>query len=299
MTYKISAIIPTYNRKNVISRAIDSALNQTYPMHEIIVVDDGSTDGTEDFLKKKYGKKIRYFKQKNQGPSAARNLGIKKSTGDWIAFLDSDDEWLPKKTEKQTNAMEQDINIGINSSDAYTANKERYNGKGRVNKGNHTIRRLDRPLAILLTKNFVPTSTVLAKKTELQDAGLFDLRYNLSEDYKLWCYIALKNSFIYVSEALIIQHETKGSLRSDKIGIHKSAIEILDNIRSKERIPVLLNLKIKMAIHERYKKIGNALYDEQRYQNAFFFYRKAFISTIKQPRTLLRMTYCFIRRMTR
>ncbi len=92
--FDVSVIIPTFNRSALVSRAIESVLAQTYPVNEIIVVDDGSTDDTEQVIRK-YENGVRYIRQENAGVSAARNRGIKAATGEWIAFLDSDDEWLP------------------------------------------------------------------------------------------------------------------------------------------------------------------------------------------------------------
>jgi len=91
---KVTVIIPTYNMEKYITGAVDSALNQTYENCEIIVIDDGSTDNTFNILKR-YNNKIRYIKQDNKGLACARNVGIKKSIGDYIALLDADDIWLP------------------------------------------------------------------------------------------------------------------------------------------------------------------------------------------------------------
>lgn len=102
---KVSVIVPTFNRSHLVCDAIDSALTQTLPPHEIIVVDDGSTDDTALILKK-YGDRIHYIYQPNCGVSAARNIGISLSTGDHIAFLDSDDLWLPNKLETQVAILE-------------------------------------------------------------------------------------------------------------------------------------------------------------------------------------------------
>ena len=99
---KISVIIPTYNRKHTLSRSIGSVISQTIKPLEIIVVDDGSTDGTGDWVSAKYPS-VKYMYQKNSGVSSARNNAIRNTKGGWIAFLDSDDEWLPNKLEQQIN----------------------------------------------------------------------------------------------------------------------------------------------------------------------------------------------------
>lgn len=99
----VSVVIPVYNRADTIKRAVESVLEQTYKNVEIIIIDDGSTDGTIDQLKEleQMESSIRVFKQDHKGANAARNLGIEKARGGFIAFQDSDDEWLPSKLEKQ------------------------------------------------------------------------------------------------------------------------------------------------------------------------------------------------------
>ena len=96
----ISVIIPVFNRVKLIARCINSVINQTYPVNEIIVVDDGSNDGTYDLIRTYFPQVISIY-QENKGVSNARNVGIQAAKGKWIAFLDSDDEWLPNKIEKQ------------------------------------------------------------------------------------------------------------------------------------------------------------------------------------------------------
>ncbi len=100
----VSAIVPTYNRRSYIARAVDSILAQTVPVDEILVVDDGSTDGTAEFLSEKYGARIRIIRQANSGVSGARKQGILHATGEWIAFLDSDDEWIPDRNARLLEA---------------------------------------------------------------------------------------------------------------------------------------------------------------------------------------------------
>jgi hypothetical protein len=94
---KVSAIIPTFNRRDYVSRAIDSVLSQTAPVDEVIVVDDGSTDGTADAIQARYGDRVRLIRQENMGVSGARWRGTKEARGEWVAFLDSDDEWVPRR----------------------------------------------------------------------------------------------------------------------------------------------------------------------------------------------------------
>lgn len=108
-----SVIIPTWNRRDLIGRAIDSVLAQTRPVDEIIVVDDGSTDGTRDWLAQAYGDRIVCLAQANAGVSAARNRGLASARGRYLALLDSDDEWLPEKIERQVGYLEQRPEFGM------------------------------------------------------------------------------------------------------------------------------------------------------------------------------------------
>lgn len=94
---RVSAVIPTFNRRNYLPRAIDSALAQTVPVDEILIIDDGSTDGSAELVQSRYGSRVRVVRQANAGVSGARRRGIREARGEWIAFLDSDDEWLPDR----------------------------------------------------------------------------------------------------------------------------------------------------------------------------------------------------------
>lgn len=103
---KVSAVIPAYNRREYLPRAIDSALAQTVPVDEIVVIDDGSTDGSAQFVESRYGDKVRVVRQMNAGVSGARHRGIREARGEWIAFLDSDDQWLPERNAELLQATE-------------------------------------------------------------------------------------------------------------------------------------------------------------------------------------------------
>jgi glycosyltransferase involved in cell wall biosynthesis len=108
----ISVVIPVFNAARYIAQAIDSVLNQTLPPDEIVVVDDGSTDATADEVRR-YQPRVAYFSQSNQGPGAARNLGMRESKGDLIAFLDADDLWLPEKLRLQKAALDADQSLDL------------------------------------------------------------------------------------------------------------------------------------------------------------------------------------------
>ena len=124
---KISVIIPTYNRAHLIQRAIDSVLNQTYPVNQLIVVNDGSTDKTQETLSK-YKPNVKTITINNNGVSYARNVGIKEAHGDWIAFLDSDDEWKQTKLAKQVIAIQSTPNtVFCHTEEIWVRNGKRIN----------------------------------------------------------------------------------------------------------------------------------------------------------------------------
>jgi glycosyltransferase involved in cell wall biosynthesis len=182
----VSIIIPTYNRQEYVQEAIDSVLAQTYTDYEIIVVDDGSTDGTGEALQARYGSRIRYLWQENQGESVARNHGIELAQGEYIAFLDSDDLWLPSKLEQQVAYLEASQNVGMLFARAWLIDEHgaRYGEDPHV-----TSRRTPRSLTIndLLMQNSVSgPSTVLIRREALANSGGFDPEIKYGEDWDLW-----------------------------------------------------------------------------------------------------------------
>jgi glycosyltransferase involved in cell wall biosynthesis len=198
----VSVVIPTYNTSNFLIKAIQSVINQTYKNWELIIVDDGSTDQTrqivEEFQKK--DSRIKYFFQNNKGQGAARNLGIKNASGNYIAFLDSDDEFFENKLERVISHFEKDKNIGFIYTDAIIIGdylyKKRRSEIVTPYSGGIYIK--------LLFNNFITTSTVIVKREVLQNCGLFDesdLLRNF-EDYDLWLRIAKKYKIEYIPEVL-------------------------------------------------------------------------------------------------
>ena len=124
---QVSVVIPTLNRVHTLRRAIDSVNSQTYKAHSIVVIDDGSTDGTSEMINEYYPQII-FIKQDNQGVSAARNTGINSIDAEWIAFLDSDDEWLPRKLERQMNSLNENKEMNIcHTDEIWIRNGERVN----------------------------------------------------------------------------------------------------------------------------------------------------------------------------
>ena len=176
----ISVVIPTYNRRKTIGRSIDSVLNQTLFPSEIIVVDDGSTDGTCDYIQSNFPS-IKLLHQPNKGVSAARNKGIRYADTNWIALLDSDDEWFPQKLEKQVMTLSQSPDIKFcHTEEIWIRNGVRVNQMKKHQKyGGHIFYKC-------LDMCRISPSSVLFHQSILDDVGYFDKDLKVCEDYDLW-----------------------------------------------------------------------------------------------------------------
>jgi glycosyltransferase involved in cell wall biosynthesis len=196
---KISVIIPTYNRENSLERAIESVLAQTYHNYELIVIDDGSTDNTSRIIKK-YKKKIRYFSQLHSGVSSARNLGLEKSEGAWVAFLDSDDYWLPQKLARQMQCLSENPQwLVMQTDEKWIRNGVFVNPMKKHRKYSGWIFPQCLPLCI------VSPSAVIIHQKVFNDVGVFDESLPVCEDYDLWLRIALKYEIGLLPEKLIVK----------------------------------------------------------------------------------------------
>jgi len=185
MNPKVSVVIPTYNSAQFIVETLESVFAQTYEDYEIIVVDDGSTDNTREVLKP-YMSRIRYIYKENGGASSARNLGIKSAEGEYIAFLDSDDLWMPEKLEKQMEYFQTNPDCGLVYSDCI-----RIDSDGVYLPQSDVYSKVSGYIFLKLLEGFVlPTSTVIAKVECFGIAGYFDENLERCEDYDLWLRIA-------------------------------------------------------------------------------------------------------------
>lgn len=202
-TPRVSVVIPTYNREQWLANALDSVLAQTYGDYEILVVDDGSTDATQRVVAR-YGARIRYLYQDNAGVSAARNKGILEAHGEWVAFLDSDDEWLPEKLERQLDCIDRHPELVMVASNVQIddgVHKLLYfdiRGKSFNNGPEHIIHN---PLSAFCEINFFPSS-LLVKRAALLQAGLFDENLRLYEDRDLGCRLALSGALGVLAQPL-------------------------------------------------------------------------------------------------
>lgn len=255
----ISVVIPTFNRSQTIVRAIDSVLNQTHRDFELIIVDDGSTDHTFELVESHYkDSRLKLIRQRNLGVSAARNLGIESCSHDWIAFLDSDDQWLPNKLSVQIEKLKQNENIRfIHSNEYWIKNGKKINIPKKFDKGPHDI--FYRSLQTCL----ISPSTVLAKKSLLKEYDMFDTSFEICEDYDLWLKVLANEDVGFCEEYLI-----------NKFGGHSDQLSTKYHSMDLWRIRSLVNLlskyqdqhgeKIKTIIDQKYVVLKNNLLKHQK-----------------------------------
>ena len=200
----VSVIVPTHDRHDLLPRALDSIVAQTRAPLELIVVDDGSKDGTAGMLRRRYPDVV-LIEQSHGGVSSARNRGIEASRGDWIAFLDSDDEWLPKKLACQHAALETDPTALL----CHTEEIWIRNGV-RVNPMKKHAKRGGRIFESCLLLCCMSPSSVVVHRSVLENVGVFDERLPACEDYDLWLRITHRYPVLFVDEPLVIKHGGHG-----------------------------------------------------------------------------------------
>jgi len=201
MGIKVSVIIPTLNRRELITRALDSVVSQTYPIHEIIVVDNGSTDNTILMLSENYPF-VKILKEKRLGVSSARNTGIRAAKGDWLALLDSDDAWHTTKIERQLDcysSIGKDCRL-IHTSEIWYKNGKLLNQKKKHKKLGGNI------FSECVRLCCVSPSSSLIRKDIFSDVGHFDEELPACEDYDFWLRISYREEVLFVDEPLTIKY---------------------------------------------------------------------------------------------
>ncbi len=206
----VSVIIPTYNRKNLIARSIQSVLNQSYKDFEVIIIDDASIDGTQEIVETFSDKRLKYYRLKDRkGAGSARNIGIKKSNGSFITFLDSDDVWLPKKLEKQLLVFQNESpKIGVVYTDMQRILK---NGTIKYYPAPTIVpERLINPITKFYQVRNIGIQSVVIKKECFEQVGYFNERLPRLEDLELFIRLSKRYIFYHIQEPLVKYYETKG-----------------------------------------------------------------------------------------
>ena len=194
---QISVVIPSFNRKHTLPRALQSIVDQTSAVDEIIVVDDGSIDGSSQFIEHQFPQ-VNLIQQQNQGVSAARNRGIEAARYDWIALLDSDDSWLPHKIAAIRDAHREHPQFVLYHSDEiWIRNGKRVNPMNKHQKSGGWVFEQCLPLCV------ISPSAVIIQKSILQSLGMFDEKLPACEDYDLWLRLCHRYPIHYIDQALV------------------------------------------------------------------------------------------------
>ncbi len=207
MVQSISVVIPARNASATLGRAIESVLAQTFPPHEIIVVDDGSSDDSATIARAYPSVEVITLRD-GRGAAAARNAGVRAAQGEWIAFLDADDEWLPEKLGKQAARIEPGQSMIFCASEEFGPDGT---SLGDTFRGRAVCFTADAWKALLKT-NFVATPTVMVPRALLLQLGGFDEKLPLGEDQDMWIRLALSGRLAYVPERLVRVHVQPKSL---------------------------------------------------------------------------------------
>ena len=264
--YKISVVIPTLNRINTLQRALDSVINQTYKPAEIIVVDNGSSDGTLKFLREQYPA-IKTLTENKVGVSSARNQGIKKSINQWIALLDSDDAWHPRKLEIQTSMLDsalKEYNL-IHTDEVWFRNNKHINQMKKHKKQGGYI--FERCLSLCC----ISPSSVLFKKNILDKVGLFDESLPVCEDYDMWLKICSSEEVLFAQDKLTYKYGGhKDQLSKSYWGMDRFRIKSIENIiknfdltyKQKKQAKKELIKKLKIIINGAFKRNNLSIVNE-------------------------------------
>jgi glycosyltransferase involved in cell wall biosynthesis len=229
----VSVIIPTYNRLATIARAVDSVLSQTYPDIELIIADDGSTDGTCESLAG-YGDRVRIVKQPNRGPSAARNLGARAARGEILSFLDSDDSWLPDKIARQVEVLERggpevpccicnaalDAAPGRPATSFAAAAIPTEIGEGFILN----------PEMLLATRFLLFNQVVAIRRAVFEKIGGFNEDLWLLEDHEIALRLSLEGRWGFVSAPLVEKYESEGNLGGTARQDHTRHLMAVENV---------------------------------------------------------------------
>jgi len=281
-----SVIIPTYNRANFVTKAINSVLRQSFNDYEIIIVDDGSTDTTPQALGQ-YGRTITVVSQANSGVSAARNTGIRRACGTWIAFLDSDDEWKKNYLARQWEQI-----TGNPTVVAFITNAVNIHPDGQSHThfeniilkrfGTGSFVRVKRPFRIIMNSHWFLQSTVVRRDILLR-AGLFDTSLTIAEDRDVMARLALEGEFGFTREVLVEifrRSELTRNLASARgsMQARKCFEKVIENLRRDRRLNLEERLSLAKFSSANQREFGNLLLAQGEARRARAAYKHALIS---------------------
>ena len=253
----VSVIIPTYNYSCYLGEAILSVLGQTYQNFEIIVIDDDSTDDTQDVIASIKDQRLKYMKISKAGNYCARNIGIKSSRGEYIAFLDADDMWMINKLKDQVAIFKEHRDVGLCCTDHYL-----FFDKNKDNLYVDSVHGFRQDFIVqnnfverMLEDNAIITSSVMVRKTCFEHLGMFKTVHQNAMDYEMWLRIVLNYKVHYLKNRYVLKRMHNLNISSDKIRSLNALLYVFKEMDSFVDKSTFFNIKYKRLIKERLKKI--------------------------------------------
>ena len=264
----VSVIIPTYNSACYLAESLDSVLHQSFRNFEIIVVDDGSTDNTEEVLRP-YKDSIRYIKKENGGPSSARNLGIREARGALVAFQDADDLWLVDKLALQVEHFRRHPEVGV----VFTGSL-RFNAAGVLDSNIRAGVTMPTGMIFdrLLTEHFIAMPSVMIRKSCLEEVGGFEESLIGNEDFNLYLRLARTYAFGFVNRILVHIRLHQNNLSDNLEQMCEDEIKNLDHISALFPDAAIEKRKLSAQIYARF---GRYYFAQRRFAQARGCFAKA------------------------
>jgi len=258
---EVSVIIPTYNSVRYLTEAVDSVLAQTFQDLEVLVIDDGSTDGTERVMRL-YGPPVRYFRQENRGVAVARNRGIEESSGRYIAFLDADDTWYPHKLERQLAALESHRECRACYSAYLLVDQD------LTPLTVHRSKRQGSTLEDLLTiGNVVGCVSVLCERSLLAVVGGFDMTLSQCADWDMWVRLSALTEFLYLDEPLVMYRQHGANMSRNVALLERDSLRVLEKGFAMPDLPNSLRARHRAAFALNYMVLAGSYFRAHRYRD--------------------------------
>lgn len=285
---QVSVIIPTYNRERFVVPAIESVLRQSFSDRELIVVDDGSTDDTPLQLER-YENRIRYFYQANAGPGAARNKGVQAATGEWLAFLDSDDEWTTDYLARQFQRIQSTPDICMQTTDCRFLGPDgqvssffKMNGVAAILNGRDYLLPRD-PFSLVLQHSPWQLGATVIRHDAINQAGWFDESLRISEDLDLMARVSLQGAFGIVRDILVTIHRRNENIecltshaRNHAFVSRKSDERIYEKLERIKSLTGRQRIILQSVMSANRRAMGNLMLKGGRTVGARNCYRRAF-----------------------
>ena len=281
----VSVVLTTYNRKEMLERALRSVKGQSYPIDEIIVCDDGSTDGTERELSPKFPS-VTWLRQENKGVASARNHAIRKAKGSWIALLDSDDEWKQEKLERQ-------ISLIASNPDS----KACHTDEVWIRNGNQTIlpKFMDKSSETLFARSLrrclICPSSALLHSEVFSEIGLFDESFPVCEDYDFWLRLFLFTEPALVPEKLVVKHGGHSDqLSTTTWGMDRFRVQSMEKLLNNPNLTEKMQTEVWKALVEKCKILENGFAKRENFLEAKKYGRKkeSYLSLLNQVKETVR-----------